>query len=71
MAEQLARKIAVEKNALAKRVEELRKELEVTRLPHLQGSCADSGDESNTSENFNSGVCDMVSFFAQALTTSL
>ncbi|KAG0568580.1 hypothetical protein KC19_6G030600 [Ceratodon purpureus] len=59
IAEQLAKRIQVEKNALAKQVEELKKELEATRQPRTQGSSA-SGDESDTSGNLNSGVCDMV-----------
>lgn len=65
MAEQLAKKIELEKNELAKKVEELSKELEAARHPHTHGS-SDSGDdsnESNTSGNLNSGVCDMVSSF--------
>ncbi|KAG0612436.1 hypothetical protein M758_6G027500 [Ceratodon purpureus] len=59
IAEQLAKRIQVEKNALAKQVEELKKELEATRQPRMQGSST-SGDESDTSANLNSGVCDMV-----------
>jgi hypothetical protein len=59
MAEQLAERIEVEKNALAKQVEELKKELEATLQPRTQGSSA-SGDESDISGNFNSGVGDMV-----------
>jgi len=63
MAEQLAKKIALEKNELAKKVEELRKELEGARNARRHGS-SDSGDDSNdsdTSGNLDSGVCDMVS----------
>ena len=60
MAEALAKKIEAEKIALAKQVEELRKELEASRHPSTHGSF-ESGDESNTNENLNSGVCDMVS----------
>jgi hypothetical protein len=59
MADQLVKRIEVEKNALANQVEELRKELEATRQPRTQGSST-SGDESDTSGNLNSGVCNMV-----------
>jgi hypothetical protein len=56
MAEHLAMKIELEKNELAKKLEELKKELEAARHPHF-----DSGDDSNDSNtNLDSGVCDMV-----------
>lgn len=65
IAEQLAKRITLDKNKLAKKVEELRKELEAARHA-LSHSLSDSGDDSNvcnTSSNPDSGACDMVSSF--------
>lgn len=58
MAEQLAKRVTLDKNELAKKVEELKKQLEVARQA-LSHSSSDSGDDSNTSANHDSGVCDM------------
>lgn len=62
MAEQLAKRITLDRNELAKKVEELRKQLEEVRHA-LSHSLSDSGDDSNvcnTTANLDSGVCDMV-----------
>lgn len=57
IAEQLAKKLELEKNELAVKVEELMKELDSARHPRAQ---ADSGELSE-GKDVNSGICHMVS----------
>jgi len=60
LAVQMAKKYETEKNNLAKKVEELMKELKLARCPQ-PGTPDSDGDRSATSQHMaSSGVCDMV-----------